>query len=263
MNPDQRAFLERYGPWTIQRDLGWGISDQEVFLIDQGGPKIVKCAGPANRHLPREIDVHVGPVSRFDATPPMLGADREAKILLLAYAPGHLADHVEPSGRIAEEAGRALASLHGLLPAEVDATLDENLTRSALRWLAKPTGLEPPLVRRARKMLDNHEPGPLAVSFCHGDYSPRNWLISDRLLVIDFGRSGMRPPAYDLLQLLIHPWWPAIRADFLRGYGRDLARDEALRIQRIREAITIAAWAYKADQRDFHARAEAELASQL
>lgn len=263
MTPAQRAFLDRPGPWRPLRDLGWNITDQSVLLIDQDGPKTVKCGGPTNRHLPREIDAHLGPLRGFDATPALVAANRECNILVLEYVPGTLAEEATPSARLAGEAGSLLARLHDLVPPGSDATLDAKLTRAALRWLNKPTGLDPGLVRRAQAILEDHEPRPLAVTFCHGDYSPRNWLISDSLLVIDFGRSGLRPASYDLLQLLIHPWWPEIAGEFLAGYGSELDLGEDLRIQRIREAITIAAWAHKAGQRDFHRRAAVELASQL
>ncbi|MDO5723449.1 MAG: aminoglycoside phosphotransferase family protein [Flaviflexus sp.] len=262
MTPDQRAFLDRLGPWRILRDLGWGISDQEVLLVEAGGPKTVKCGGEANRHLHREIDAHTGPLRHFSATPALVAADRGAKILVLEHVPGTLADHAEPCPGHAEEAGALLAELHDLVPPDTDTTLDEKLTASALRWLSKPTGFDDGLIRRARAVLEHHEAIPLEVTFCHGDYSPRNWLIGERLIVLDFGRSGMRPPSYDFLQLLTHPWWPTIATDFLRGYGASLDLD-SLRIQRIREAVTIGAWAHRAGQVDFHRRAQSELSALL
>ncbi|MFJ6141765.1 phosphotransferase family protein [Kitasatospora sp. NPDC092286] len=75
------------------------------------------------------------------------------------------------------------------------------------------------------------EPRHTALTTCHGDFGPRNWLVrrddDGRLIVgvIDFERSQVEEPVRRGLMrvvLQLTPHRPDLRTAFLSGYGREL-----------------------------------------
>jgi Ser/Thr protein kinase RdoA (MazF antagonist) len=64
---------------------------------------------------------------------------------------------------------------------------------------------------------------PLLRVPCHGDYTPRNWLVDgERLHILDFASARTDVWVSDLTYLETGVWRerPELRAGFLEGYGR-------------------------------------------
>ena len=90
----------------------------------------------------------------------------------------------------------------------------------------------------------------------HGDWQPRNWLIHEGVVsVIDFGRAAMRPAMSDFVRLAAQDFRraPSLEAAFLEGYGCDPREPSAWYRNRVREAISTAAWAYRVGDETFEA----------
>ncbi|MET8137441.1 phosphotransferase [Streptomyces sp. NPDC005251] len=70
--------------------------------------------------------------------------------------------------------------------------------------------------------------GPLPLGFIHGDAWPRNLLWSGHAAWIDFERSRFAPVVQEFVPLACGVWAdrPRLRTACLRGYGRDLTREE-------------------------------------
>lgn len=73
----------------------------------------------------------------------------------------------------------------------------------------------------------------LPIVFCHGDYSPRNWLWDEekaRCGLIDFEASGHDVAVKDLVWLrgAVWPTRRDLQEAFLAGYGRALTEAEEL-----------------------------------
>ena len=155
--------------------------------------------------------------------PTLRGFDDAAHLLVVSALPG-----ANPGGwggpDLLAQAGRLLQALHNSddlgiwddMVADKQAELDY--------WLRRWPGL---IERRAvdfvRSELTNLQtlpPPPLVP--CHGDFSPRNWLVSEgQLGIIDFGEAGPDMWVSDLGRLLFGWRLPPEELDaLLEGYGR-------------------------------------------
>ncbi|MEY9846150.1 L-amino acid N-acyltransferase YncA [Streptacidiphilus sp. BW17] len=184
----------------------------------------------------------------YDEFVPALGARRTARLagrnpeglLIVTRAVKGLPLSVAQLDPVLEreayrQAGVLAARLHGQHPPEdavhaptpwdvqrrraLDLALDLALPAEDVAVLAAATAAPPPV---------------LPVAVCHGDYSPRNWLVERadaglRLRVIDFERTSVEEPVrHDLMRVLyqLTPGRPALREAFFDGYGRTLSAEE-------------------------------------
>jgi Ser/Thr protein kinase RdoA (MazF antagonist) len=124
-------------------------------------------------------------------------------------------------------------------------------------WSRRGGGLiEPRVIDVVRRELDNLQalPAPARVP-CHGDFSPRNWLVADgKLNLIDFGEAGPDVWVSDLGRL-IFGW--RLQTDglaaLLEGYGRQPDSDELalLRATYTASVVWHIVWGHEHGNRDF------------
>ncbi|WP_182353740.1 phosphotransferase family protein [Flaviflexus huanghaiensis] len=244
---------------ALMANLSWGLTDSTVLHVASRGEEfILKAGGPHNSHISREITAYETVVPALAArghAPRMLHGDRSARILVLPHIPGALIDEgpLESDRDTVRQAGDILSTLHGMAKT-VDDTIENGLVRAALRWLDKPNRILPRTAAIARSVLEAYEAGPATVVPSHGDYSGRNWIRSDKLVVIDFGRFGYRPARQDFLRLYVRRWHdhPAEREWFFDGYG-EAGEAEGYRwwVDVLREAVATTGWAHKVGDRAF------------
>lgn len=75
--------------------------------------------------------------------------------------------------------------------------------------------------------------------WCHRDFAPHNWLWDGecrRLGVLDLGQARVDVPEVDVLKMDIDGAWgmEGLRADFLRGWGRDWGAPQTRRLAMVR-----------------------------
>ena len=246
---------------TLVEDLSWGLVDTVVLHVATGeADAIVKAGGSTNHHIGREITAHetyTGPLVAAGGGARLIGANRDANVLMTEYLPGRLVEgtpaELEPETYV--RAGRLLRLFHGQTERSDD--FERTATARALAWLDSEHRIAPAAEREARRILTDYQPEPVSVVPTHGDWQPRNWLVHEGdVTVIDFGRFAFRPAASDLCRLAAQQWRtePGLEAAFLLGYGSD-PRDATLwRMLQLREAIGTAAWAYQVDATEFEAQ---------
>ncbi|AZN30896.1 aminoglycoside phosphotransferase family protein [Flaviflexus salsibiostraticola] len=240
-------------------DLSWGLTESTVLQMSTGAQNVViKAGGHHNSHIAREIRAYetvVHSLAERGAAPTMLRADREQRLLALTHIPGVLVDGgpLESDPVTLRAAGELLGELHGM-GSSVDQAIEANLVRAALRWFDRPHRIPAAAAARARRALEDYEPRPAVVVPSHGDYSGRNWIAADQLVVIDFGRFGHRPARQDLLRMHFRRWHdhPEERVAFFSGYG-DIADADGHRwwLDVLREAVATAGWAHKVGDEAF------------
>ena len=124
-------------------------------------------------------------------------------------------------------------------------------------WLTRGAGLvEPRVIDFACRQLDSLQalPTPARVP-CHGDFSPRNWLVADgELSLIDFGEAGPDVWVSDLGRLIFGWRLPTDGlAVFLEGYGRQPDSDELALLRTTYTAAVVwhVVWGHEHGNRDF------------
>lgn len=230
LDPDQHALVHQWLPDAeLVADLSWELMGTAVLhLRTPDGEWIVKAGGPANHHVGREIDAHVGftrPWVAKGRAARMLAYDRDANILLLEYLPGVLIQGhpAEADPGTYHQAGAMLTALHAQ-GARVDDTYEARMNQKQLAWLERPHRIPPETVALLQQLLLDTEPEPVTLVPTHGDWQPRNWLIHDGVVrAIDFGRFDWRPAYTDFARLAVRQFAanPALESAFLTGYGSD------------------------------------------
>ena len=268
----QREFVEAtLGTPSLVEDFSWGLIDTRVLHVEAGGRQfIVKAASPGNHHIHREINAHEGPTRPLvdlGLSSPLVAADRAAHVLVVAYQEGVLAEGspAELDGDLHRQAGAALRALHAQAR-RVDEEYEPRAVARAFRWLDGAHRIEPGAEADARAILRSYRPAAIDVVPTHGDWQPRNWLVSgSQLRVIDFGRFDWRPPATDLCRLAAQQWRkaPRLEAAALEGYGFDPRDERVWKIDQLREAIATAAWAYVVGDEAFEQQGHRMLAEAL
>jgi len=88
------------------------------------------------------------------------------------------------------------------------------------------------------------------VTFTHGDYQPRNWLLTaaGELVVLDFEHAMLGPRYRDFARLEYYFFPaadPALRTAFYSGYGRlpSASEIDALKLRRRYHAASVISWA--------------------
>lgn len=240
-------------------DLSWNLLDTSVLEVAQGQRKyVIKAAGPSNHHIGREIDAHESSTlvwAREDRAPRLVHSDRFLNILITEYLEGSL---VEGSAAEYEtgtylQAGHLLHTFHAQT-ARTDSRYETEATAKAMAWLETPHRIEAPAAEQVRAILSAYRPEPVTVVATHGDWQPRNWLMSGtELRVIDFGRFAFRPDISDFCRLAVQQWRsrPELEAAFFEGYGTDPRENTLWNMTILREAVSTAAWAFQVDDHEF------------
>ncbi len=256
----QRTIVQTWLPDAVLiADLSWELMGTAVLrLRTSDGEWIVKAGGPANHHIGREIDAHLGftrPWVAKGRAARMVAYDREANLLLLDFLPGVLVQgHLsEADPAIYRQAGEMLSAFHAQ-GSRYDDTYEARMNQKQLDWLERPHRIAPETVAQLRRLLLDDSPEPVTLVPTHGDWHPRNWLIDDGFVrAIDFGRFDWRPAFTDFARLAVRQFAanPALEAAFIDGYGSDPRTPSLWRVLQIREAIGTAVWAYQVGDEAF------------
>ena len=268
----QREFVAAVlGAPTLVEDFSWGLIDTRVLHIEAGGQQfIAKAASPGDHHIRREITAHEGPTRPLvdlGLTSRLVAASRARHVLVVDYQEGALAEGspAELDPDIHRQAGAALRALHAQ-SSRVDEEYEHRATARAFDWLDGEHRIAPDAEADARAALRSYRPAAIEVVPTHGDWQPRNWLVSgSQLRVIDFGRFDWRPRASDLCRVAAKQWRraPSLEAAALKGYGVDPRDEHVWKIDQLREAIATAAWAYSVGEEAFEQQGHRMLAEAL
>lgn len=261
------------GPWGLEEDLSWPLQDTRVLRVrSEYGEHIVKAARsgrPVSHHFTREIDAHLdvlAPLRRAHGdlpVPELEHHDRELGLIVTRFLPGSLvlgsAAEADPS--VFEQAGRILARLQ--VPGDVSADYGLRLAAAATELVGRARGLVADDRLDALLSLlsslsapDAVAHRPVRLTFTHGDFQPRNWLVHDRRVsVIDFGRAAQRSWVSDLVRLRNQQFVdrPDLSTAFDAGRARPLTADERelLTLETLRESVGTVVWAHGIGDADF------------
>ncbi|WP_278234444.1 aminoglycoside phosphotransferase family protein [Isoptericola sp. AK164] len=270
------------GPVRVVAEHSSGLLGTRVWQVraDDGTRAAVKRYAGADRHFERELAAHTQVLADMtdqaahadqadqDRFPRLLGADRDHRLLALAWLPGRLVEH-QPAEELPEtyrQAGTLLARLHAA-GSRVDGDWEAAEHSRALGLLAAEHRIAPATVARLRAALARHEHPPVRVVPTHGDFHPRNWVVDEdgTVRLIDFGRHAWRPPVTDLARLDAQQLAgrPDLTAAFVEGYGTDLRRGPGWRRVRLREAIAAAVWSHRVGASSLEAQGHRMIAAAL
>ena len=268
----QRAWAQARLPGArLVQDLSWNLFESIVLHVRTAdGDLVVKAGDETNHHIAREITAHPTYTDALVATghaARMLDADLTHRILLLEYLGGELLEGTASEQRpdIYAQAGQLLRRLHRQQCRE-DAEYEPRTIARALAWLDGSHRVDPEAAREARLILEKASRPSVTVVATHGDWQPRNWLIDDGTVrVIDFGRFAFRPAATDLTRLTAQQWRdrPDLETAFFDGYGEDPRDGERWRLDRLKEAVGTACWAFHVGDTRFEAQGHRMLAEVL
>ncbi|UKA72946.1 aminoglycoside phosphotransferase family protein [Arthrobacter sp. FW306-06-A] len=260
LSAGQAGFVEsRFPGVRLLNDLSWNLVDTTVLEVEHGERRyVVKAAGPANRHIGREIAAHgsfTGIWASKDRAPSLVTASRGLNLLVTEYLDGSPVE-----GRAAEydadtylQAGQLLRAFHAQA-VRVDPQYEDAATAKAMAWLDKPQQMDKAAAEKARNILASYRPEPVRAVPTHGDWQPRNWLMNGtELRIIDFGRFEFRPALSDFCRLAAQQWrsGPELEEAFFKGYGFDPRESRLWNITQLREAVSTAAWAFQVGDREF------------
>lgn len=144
----------------------------------------------------------------------LVGADPERLVLEYAHVPGRPGGPGDHGA-----AGAWLARLHALPDVPGDGVDLADALR--IRWARAWDLAEPALSEADRRTLASwFAPAGGPRTWCHRDFREANWIVGERLVVIDFEHAGPDGPLSDLVKLV--PTWcrdPAAEAAFRASYG--------------------------------------------
>jgi aminoglycoside phosphotransferase len=255
---DQTVLIEwatdRFGSVELVADHSWPHGEALVLsLALRSGERIVVKSFRQAVHFERErAGYHYAAPVLGNAIPRLLAHDDARHIIAITHLPGSLAqlehDHDPTTHR---RAAQLLRQLHDGAPASVDSNLGSRMRSSFERYAARCDGLVTTAELAAvREMLAQLEGTPISVVACHGDFSPRNWLVDGEVVrLFDFARFQRDHWTSDFL-LLSRRYWighPNLRDTFFDGYGRspDDTDQPFIRAARGRWAVGTIVWAHE------------------
>lgn len=249
------------GPCRVIADHSWPEWREATVaeVIDSADVRwFVKRHRGAERYR-RELTAYQRWVPTLSDRAPRLRAfDDAAQLLVVSALPG-----VQPERwsdpELLHQAGRMLRVFH---EAEDLGTWDDIVGDKQTEldyWLRRGRGLiEPRIIDFVRCELNNlgNCRAPARVP-CHGDFSPRNWLVADgKLNLIDFGEAGPDIWVSDLGRLIYGWRLPADSlAALVEGYGRQPDSDEMAMLRATHAAAVVwhIVWGHEHANRDFEA----------
>ncbi|WP_224275001.1 aminoglycoside phosphotransferase family protein [Streptomyces sp. LS1784] len=182
---------------------------------------------------------HLAPALGPGRAPTLLAEDGRTLLVVTTALPGVPAIKAALSPaeecEVYRQAGLLAARIHAQ-PTSVS-VIGERLPWSQERERALARARDAQLSTEDTEVLaeaTRTEPPHTALTTCHGDFGPRNWLVqhqgADLIVgVIDFERTQVEEPVRrDLMRVMLQltPYRPDLRAAFLAGYGRVLTADE-------------------------------------
>ncbi len=255
----------------LVRDMSWNLVESIVLhLRTDDGDVVVKAGDDTNHHIGREIAAHRGytqPLIRSGHAARMLDADPALRIMIFEYLPGALVQSTDAEQHpdTYAQAGELLRRMHSQ-SAKSDPDHERRTIERALSWLDAPHRVDTASAAKARQILESAPSPSVTVVPTHGDWQPRNWLMHDSTVrVIDFGRFAFRPAATDLTRLAARQWRdrPDLERAFFHTYGHDPRDEEQWRMDRLKEAVGTACWAFQVGDDAFEAQGQAMLADVL
>lgn len=249
----QRRLLDGWlGTWQIVDDYSWPLQDTTVLHVRTADQDCIVKAATASHHIPREIAAHRHFLRSIpEAAPTLLHESAADFVLVTRYLPGQIVE-----GSAAEwepdtyrQAGALLARL--LVPGERSSDYSQRLRRQCMFDLDHATELLPDsqlieLTSRVESITAQAVP----VSFTHGDFQPRNWLIHDGTVsVIDFGRAEQRHWTSELFQLRNQQFVgrPDLEDAFFDGLGitLDESDEQVWQLEQIHQSVSTLVWAHE------------------
>ena len=247
----QRHLLDSwFEDWVVLADLSWPLQDTAVLDMQAGGRRYIVKASRTSHHLEREIDAHEQFLRRFHGWVPQLAhSSRDDLILVTHYLPGELVEdsEAEADPETYRQAGYRLKQL--LVSGSLSDDYMQRLVADARQSISRARALvsEEQLIQLETGLV-SVSIRPTALSFTHGDYQPRNWLMNDgQLRVIDFGRAAQRHWTSELVRLANQQFTGHLHLErsFLEGLDRPMTEQdsEIYRLERIQQAIGTVVWA--------------------
>jgi hypothetical protein len=247
----QRTLLDGWlDHWEVLADLSWPLQDTAVLDVRAGGRRYIVKASRASHHPAREIDAHEQFLPRFTGWVPQLAhSSRDDLILVTHYLPGHLVEgtDAEADPETYRQAGRRLQQI--LVPGALSEDYIPRLVANASQSISRARALVPEeQLAELEARLASVSMRPVPLSFTHGDYQPRNWLMHDgQVRVIDFGRAAQRHWTSELVRLANKQFagLPHRERSFLEGLDRPMTDQdrEVYRLECIQQAIGTVVWA--------------------
>lgn len=272
LTPLQTAWVSsRLGNVRLIEDLSWGLVSSFVqHVAADAGEFIVKAGDETNHHIGRELSAHDGwttPWIQEGRAARLVDASAALRVLILECLPGVLVEgtEAESAADTHRQAGELLRVFHAQ-ETRMDADHAPRANARALHWLDGEHRVDPGAAEAARRILAADPAVPVPVVPTHGDWQPRNWLIDGGVVrVIDLGRFAFRPASSDLTRLAAQQWVgrPDLERAFFAGYGHDPRDPVVWRMDRLREAIGTACWAFQVGDEEFEAQAHRMLADVL
>lgn len=260
----QQALLDEWLPGhRVVDDIGWGLVDRTVLLVEHDGQRfVVKASGPGDRHTEREVAAHhrwTAPLVERGRAPRLRWADAAVRIMVADWLPGELVagTPAQDDPEVFRQAGGLLRVLHDGSPSRTDGTVVSRQAARTLAWLDGQHRIDPGIVRAVRDEVAGWQDIAVELVACHADYQPRNWIVeAGRVSVIDFGGMEMAPRASDFVRISRDDArrTPGLAEAFVDGYGVDPRTDPLWRVLSVAQAVSTAAWAYQVGDQAFEAQ---------
>lgn len=247
----QRSLLDAWlGAWEVAADYSWPLQDTVVLHVRAGSGSYIVKASRTSHHIVREIAAHEQFLGKFAVcTPRLVRSSASERILVTDYLPGVLVEGTEAEWdpETYRQAGARLREL--LVPGAISDDYLVRLIESARRSIAAATGLvDGRQLVQLDELLSSARARPIALSFTHGDYQPRNWLMDNGVLrVIDFGRAAQRHWTSELVRLHSQQFvgHEVLKHAFFSGLERQLTSEDSdvFRLERVQQAVGTVVWA--------------------
>ncbi|PFG20854.1 aminoglycoside phosphotransferase family protein [Serinibacter salmoneus] len=262
LTPQQQSHVDRWLPHAeLVADMSWPERLTTVLWVRAASEDLViKAPSPVMRaHTEREIAAHrsLGPLGpRF---PELRFASEADHLLVLSFVPGQLVEgtHAAADPSVYCQAGRLLAHLQSL--GSPDGERGTQYVAARHKTIAQRLARAAPLLgrdlfRRAQSAHTAGTPAHEPAVPCHGDMTPRNWVVSpEGVALIDLGRFAWRPWYSDAVRLwgALPDGDPRLTA-YLDGIGRgEPWREAGWRDELLMQAISTVVWATDVGQPDF------------
>jgi hypothetical protein len=219
------------GPCDVVADLSWtdlGLAVVLELRTAADVPVVAKGHAEAGR-----FQLEVAAYRRWvpaiaDRAPTLLGADDEARTIVLSKLPA-----ADPGDELSagtyRDGGRVLRRFHDADASVVNEGWAADRLANLHNWIARmPKGLVDDddvawIIEQAEEMTAL--PPPTCVP-CHGDWQPRNWRVDEhgRVFAFDFERARYDWWIHDVQRMWWQEWTdrPDLRDAFFEGYGRHL-----------------------------------------
>jgi aminoglycoside/choline kinase family phosphotransferase len=182
--------------------------------------------------------------------PDRIAEDRELHVLVLTEVAGRPAP--ERDVAVHAQAGEFTEALHAIPLVDGDTmSVSDVIAARLTEWSAESRGLvdDATLARASAELSDPTVFADGRRTWCHRDWSPRNWLVDDtgRFGALDFEHCGPDLWLVDFLKLADGVWrgFPETRDAFFEGYGRRLDASDRDRVRRLMwlSALRSTSWA--------------------